>query len=86
MIIQNILEERQKTHGPFEDVARTAQQIKWVLTVHPNVVGMSDVKKEALAMIATKIARIVNGDSDNKDHWRDIAGYAQLVVQSIEEK
>lgn len=85
-MVKEILEEREKTHGNFRDVARTAQQIKWILTVHPNVLAMSSVKKEALAMIATKIARIVNGDSDNKDHWEDIAGYAMLAVREIEEK
>lgn len=49
-----------------------------------NLFFTHDVKKEALAMIATKIARIVNGNSDDPDHWRDIAGYAELVVHHLE--
>ena len=35
-------------------------------------------------MIASKIARIVNGDPDYADNWHDIAGYARLVEKELE--
>lgn len=38
---------------------------------------------EALEMIAHKIARILNGDPDYEDSWRDIAGYATLVADRL---
>jgi len=38
---------------------------------------------EALDMIAHKIGRIVNGDPDYEDSWRDIAGYATLVADRL---
>jgi hypothetical protein len=37
-------------------------------------------QQEALDMICHKIGRIINGDANYDDSWRDIAGYAQLVV------
>ena len=43
-------------------------------------------QKEALEMIASKIARALSGDSNHLDNWVDIAGYAQLVVQKLEKE
>ncbi|RUO17092.1 hypothetical protein EJK55_1172 [Moraxella catarrhalis] len=34
-------------------------------------------------MIAHKISRLIAGDSYFIDTWRDIAGYAQLVVNEL---
>jgi hypothetical protein len=39
------------------------------------------MQREALDMILHKIARIVNGNPNETDHWHDIAGYATLVEQ-----
>lgn len=75
----NLLNEREKTHGDYADVARVAQRIKdeiWSSSI-PNI------HQESLDMIATKMARIVNGDHNEPDHWLDIIGYAQLVLNHI---
>lgn len=74
-----LLDEREKTHGRFEDVACTAQNLR-ALLYRPD---LSDVQAEALGMIASKLARIVNGNADEIDHWRDVAGYAELVVRDL---
>jgi hypothetical protein len=34
-------------------------------------------------MILHKLARIVNGDANYIDSWRDIVGYSQLVVDEL---
>jgi hypothetical protein len=39
---------------------------------------------ETLDMIAHKIGRIIAGNAAEPDHWRDIAGYAQLVANRLE--
>ena len=44
---------------------------------------LSPDQREALEMIAHKIARILNGDPDYADSWHDIAGYAQLVADRL---
>jgi hypothetical protein len=78
--IDEILNEREKTHGDFEDVARVSQEIKDCF-VRPDTSTSQD---EALDMIANKIARICCGNPNEVDHWRDIAGYATLVVRELE--
>jgi hypothetical protein len=45
---------------------------------------MDDDMAETLSMIAHKIGRIIAGNPEEPDHWRDIAGYAQLVANRLE--
>jgi len=78
-----ILNEREATHGQFSDVSRVAQKIKAVYAER-GYRHLPDVQMEALDMIASKIARILCGDSDFPDHWKDISGYAELVVESLQ--
>lgn len=75
----DLLNEREKTHGRFEEVAYTARTIRYAMTRD----GMSAVQEEALGMIASKLARIACGNPQEIDHWRDIAGYAELVVRDL---
>lgn len=84
-MIKKILAEREKTHGSFENVAITAQEIKDAVHTGTEYYRAHPLIKESLDMIASKMARIVNGNSFHKDHWVDIVGYAQLVVNEIEE-
>lgn len=72
-----LLAERAKTHGDFGDVAYVAQGIRAALQYQGRV-RLSDRQREALDMIASKLARIVCGDPCHADHWDDIAGYARL--------
>jgi len=81
--VQSILDERQQTHGAFADVASVAVGLRQIIRDRrPDL--MPD-QEEALTLICTKIARIVNGDPNNVDHWLDVAGYAQLVVDRLTE-
>ena len=75
----DILAERQKTHGDFYDVAMVAQELKDVLRRGKNWKMLDDAQREALEMVATKIARILSGNPHEPDHWKDIAGYATLI-------
>lgn len=51
--------------------------------INSKYVSMSADQQESLEMIAHKIGRILNGDPDYSDSWRDIAGYAQLVADRL---
>ena len=44
---------------------------------------LSPSQAESLDMIAHKIGRILAGDPFVKDHWADIAGYAELVAREL---
>ena len=39
-----------------------------------------------MKMILHKIARIGCGNAQFIDHWRDIVGYATLVINELEER
>ena len=80
-----ILAERQKTHGEFYKHAAISQELKHVLAKYDQG-RLSYDQAEALGMIVHKIARILNGNPNHKDHWDDIAGYATLVSQHIDTK
>lgn len=85
--ITEILEERGKLYGDFKTHAEIAQQLKRVMAIYikrKHVAFLSSDQQEALDMIAHKIARILNGDPNHVDGWRDIAGYATLVADHLE--
>ena len=79
--IEATLAERQAQYGCFEDVARTTGKIMEALSeVRAN--GLNDLPyphRMALYMIASKMARIVNGDFNHVDGWHDIGGYSKLI-------
>ena len=84
--IEATLAERQAQYGCFEDVARTTGKIMEALS-EVRVNGLNDLPyphRMALYMIASKMARIVNGDFNSIDEWHDIAGYATLVERLID--
>ena len=73
-----LLEEREKTHGPFDRFAKICQEFKETLRKYDE--KLSNEQCEALEMICHKMARILNGNPSYNDHWLDIAGYATLCV------
>ena len=81
-LVDQILADRQKTHGDFGEVAVIAQAIKTIIRGHAQL--LSPDQREALDIIATKIARILSGDANEPDHWLDIVGYATLALRSIQ--
>lgn len=79
------LAERQSTYGNFEDVAFVTENIMHILA-KVRVNGLDDLPnthRMALYMIASKMARIVNGDFNHLDSWHDIGGYAKLIEKLI---
>lgn len=79
-----ILEEREKYYGDFVSCSRISQKIKDCINEAPQS-NIEPHHREALDMIALKMARIVNGDPNCTDSWLDIAGYATLIVEIIGE-
>ena len=77
------LVERGKRYGPFTEHAKIAQGFKTIMYSTMSWNDCSADKKQALEMFADKIARILNGDPTYDDSWRDIAGYAQLIVDEL---
>lgn len=86
--INAILAERGVRYGHFKDHAALSQQLKSIMSEHDKAKyeGMAPDQREALEMMQHKVARILNGDPDYADSWRDIAGYATLVADRLEGK
>jgi len=74
---------KEQENGPFGDQAVASQVIKDLCRECGIWGDLTDMQKESLDMIAHKIARILAGNQDNKDHWDDIAGYASLVSKEL---
>ena len=83
LTVDQILEERGKTHGAFQVNAMLSQQLKNTLRDSPNYLGFSNVQREALDAICGKLGRIGCGNLNEPDHWDDIAGYATLVSKEL---
>lgn len=79
-----LLERRQSTHGDFALNAEISQNLKREFEKLEQYVQLSDIHRECLDMIALKLSRILSGNAEFKDHWDDIAGYAQLGAEACD--
>lgn len=84
MSVNNTLEQRGSRYGRFADHARIAQSIQDTMRAAPRWEELDHDMKQALSVIADKIARILNGDPYYTDNWHDIQGYAKLIEDRIE--
>ncbi|AAT38395.1 gp36 [Burkholderia phage BcepC6B] len=81
--INETLAERSARYGKFEDHAALAQNLQDVLRDTKGWDRLAPDQKQALTVIADKIARMLNGDPDYVDNWHDIIGYAKLVEDRL---
>lgn len=79
------LKDREPKYGNYASRANISQTIKDAFVLGDNWRTMSADKRESLEMIASKISRILNGDAGLKDSWHDIAGYAKLVEETLDD-
>lgn len=84
MSIESTLAERGARYGNFADHAEIAQALQDTLRATAGWVRLAADQRQALTVIADKIARMLNGDPDYVDNWHDIIGYARLVEQRLE--
>lgn len=88
--VKATLNERGSRYGKFTDHARCAQSLQDVMREHtaegdvtPGWDRLNAHQKQALTVIADKIARVLNGDPNYADNWHDIQGYAKLVEDAL---
>lgn len=94
MAVEDTLKERGSRYGDFADHALIAQELQDVM--HTGITHdwngdpmtgwarLSAVQKQALTVIADKIARILSGDPNYADNWHDIQGYARLAEERLD--
>ncbi|MBR0573384.1 MULTISPECIES: DUF6378 domain-containing protein [Pasteurellaceae] len=78
--VQQTIVDRGAVYGDFCETAYISQKLKGALKTGnlDKEIRITTQQREALEMICVKIARIVTGDPNYEDNWRDIAGYAML--------
>lgn len=89
--IGETLAERGSRYGSFKSHSELSTTIRGVVLghyaqSHPQGPPLDPYMMESIIMICHKLARIANGDPHYDDSWKDIAGYAQLVVDILHEK
>lgn len=85
--IAEILSQRKQVYGDFLRQAQIACDLKGVMWSYTAWADqLAPDQREALEMIQVKVARILNGDPNYVDNWRDIEGYARLVADRLSEK
>ena len=84
--VNEILNEREKVSGDYFHVSRMIQETTRLWSTGPNWSKgkLTDPQITSLEMIALKVTRILQGDNNHVDSWRDIAGYAELAAIEIE--
>jgi hypothetical protein len=78
--IEATLQQRGLRYGDFSEHAAIAQELQDCMRANGKGWRKLTVdKKQALTVIADKIARILSGDPEYVDNWHDIQGYAKLA-------
>lgn len=80
---ETLITERGSRYGKFKDGAEIMQSLKDTMRDVDGWNNLTASQKEALDMIQHKIGRILNGDPTYDDSWKDIAGYATLIVNEL---
>lgn len=81
--ITETLAERGVRYGVFAEHAGIAQALQDAMRATDGWSKLAADQKQALTVIADKIARMLNGDPDYVDNWHDIIGYAKLVEDRL---
>lgn len=93
--IETTLAERGAAYGAYPSHAEIAYGFKLFLRHDPGFpdiasapyrdgyLRLSPSQAHALDVIMDKVARILNGNPAYHDNWRDIAGYATLVLKDL---
>jgi hypothetical protein len=83
MSIHDTLKERANTHGDFATNAKISQGLKSYLTNQPGYADLTDIQRESIDLICTKLSRIFSGGNGHADNWHDTAGYAILAEREL---
>jgi hypothetical protein len=81
---QLLIKDRRGTHGNFYEQSWLSQELKKIARQGVRWDDLTCMQKEALQMILHKLSRILSGDPNCVDHWLDIQGYSQLIIDRLD--
>jgi hypothetical protein len=81
--IDKVLGERRKSYGDYKTVCNYRSSLLQILKKNhgPNT---PLVVRRGMEDVVHKLSRLIH-TPDHIDSWRDISGYAKLVVEALEE-
>jgi hypothetical protein len=87
--VTTTLNERGKSYGNFTTQATLSQTLSMIWKQHYYQTHSNEQLPpfitEAVEMILHKLARAANGNPLQIDTYRDVAGYAQLIVDALQQ-
>lgn len=81
--IDDMIKDKEASHGSFTDTAVFAQELKALLRKGRNWGVLGDESREALELAATKLARILNGHPDEPAHWNGAAAALRIRAMAL---
>ena len=84
MNTRKMLEEKERTHGDFAQNSYVTMGILNICQDQPNWEKLSEPSQLAIHMICLKLSRVLSGDATQKDHFKDISGYATLALDALD--
>lgn len=82
MSVEELLDERERTHGSFYSNSANFDRLVRALPLE----GFDSRVRYAVVGIFVKLARMHSGEGLFRGHWEDIEGYARKVVELIDEE
>lgn len=81
-----ILNERGKRYGNYLKQTEISRELRQIINkaIAERALVLAADQEDALMMTCVKISRIINGDPDYSDNWKDIAGYSTLVADRLD--
>lgn len=80
--MKQTLKDRGKKYGDFAEMSSCICDLQRVIVKY-QAREMEDFQYHALGMIMVKLGRIITGDPDYDDNWKDIIGYATKVLENL---
>lgn len=81
--IRETLNQRGANYGRFMDNAKISEALMEIIFQCPGYDQFEADQRAATWIIMQKLSRALSGNAQYDDNWRDIAGYAQLIVDRI---
>lgn len=80
--MKDVLKARGNKHGDFIEMSNQIKRFDGA-TRGMNYEKLPAYQQHAIDLIIVKMGRILVGDNNYDDHWRDIAGYALKVLDCL---
>lgn len=83
---KELLDTRTKTHGSYQKAAALSDKLIKVFEDNPRWPHFPAVIRHCIRQICVKLSRIVCGECSYADHWKDIPGNIEGVLECLRDE